>query len=81
MRLIDADGSMRRIDCRTSKTVSLLRLSEFWWRIEALLAALSAGSSSPASAACDLAHCLLWGEIVRHGTGPTSSGSVRTDPA
>lgn len=57
-------------------------LSEICRRIEAILTALPANSSeSTRSAACDLACCLLWDAMVRHGTGPTSNGSVRADPS
>ena len=58
----------------TEETVPLPGLSELCRRVEAILSALPAGSSEATrAAACDLARCLLWDEMVRHGTGPASN--------
>lgn len=49
-------------------------LPDVFQRIDAILSALPAGSSEDTrAAACDLARCLLWDEMVRHGTGPASN--------
>ncbi len=49
-------------------------LPDVFQRIEAILSALPAVSlEATRAAACDLARCLLWDEMVRHGTGPASN--------
>lgn len=63
------------------ETVPSAGVPEACRQIEAILAALPAGSSEASrAAACELCRCLLWDAVGRGGIGHASNGSVRTDP-